>query len=165
MKWARPMRMVIGGWPLLASLLFWQPGPVFAQAKGTPSNCTAPEAITPTHLYGFWQLTLGDPENPDSKGQLVFERHPEFPGSVRGSLTRSLTGKPHQALVAGDVTDQGFHLEESADGVNIDAVWSGEVDPAGCGRDIRGWRSVVEGRTTHEVLSEQPFVLKKAFGW
>ncbi|AOW14887.1 hypothetical protein LPB72_12420 [Hydrogenophaga crassostreae] len=67
--------------------------------------------------------------------------------------------------MAGDVTGQGFHLEESADGVNIDAVWSGEVDPAGCGREIRGWRSVVEGRTTVEPLSEHPFVLKKTSGW
>jgi hypothetical protein len=158
-------RPLLFAWLLLATLACGQPLAAQAQTVSPLPDCTAPEAITPAHLYGQWQLTLGAPENPASKGQLVFERHPEFAGSVRGSLEREMAGKPQKALVAGDVTDQGFQLEESADGVTIDAVWTGEVEPTRCGREIRGWRSVAEGRTTQEPLSDLPFVLKKTMGW
>lgn len=141
--------------------------PVVAQtALPTSTNaCLTIEAITPTHLFGLWQLTLGAPEAPGGEGQLTFTLHPEFPGSVRGTLARSAQNASFKALVAGDVTAQGFHLEESADGVAIDAVWSGEVVPNTCGREIRGWRQVVEGRSTREPVSHQPFLLKKSPGW
>lgn len=157
-------------WPasslvLLVTLLSGQS--VVAQTPPTASaeHCPAPESITPSHLFGLWQLTLGTPERPGGEGQLSFERHPEYPGSVRGTLTRRAQDNAFKALVAGDVTDQGFQLEESADGVNIDAVWSGDVLPDSCAREIRGWRRVVEGNTTQEALTEQPFVLQKTPGW
>ena len=44
----------------------------------------------------------------------------------------------------GDVVDGGFHLEESADGQTMDAVWTGQ--PSDCGRTIRGQRRAAEGR-------------------
>ena len=133
--------------------------------KTQPDLCPTAEAITPAHLFGLWQLVLGSPEKPGGEGELTFKRHPEFPGSVRGSMVRGVQGKSYRAQVAGDVTDQGFQLEESADGVTIDAIWSGEVLRESCGRAIGGWRSVVEGSSTGEPLSAQPFVLKKTPGW
>ena len=133
--------------------------------KAQPDPCPTAEAITPAHLFGLWQLVLGSPEHPGGQGELTFRRHPEFPGSVRGTMVRSALDKSLRVQVAGDVTDQGFQLEESADGVTIDAVWSGEVLRESCGRAISGWRSVVEGNSTGEPLSEQPFVLTKASGW
>ena len=142
--------------------------PAAAQTLPTNSStavCPSPEAIAPSHLYGLWQLTLESPEAPTGDGELVFERHPEYPGSVRGTLSRQVAGRRVQAQVAGDVTDQGFQLEESADGVAIDALWSGEVVPASCGRTIRGERRVVEGRTTQESVAEHAFQLQKTVGW
>jgi hypothetical protein len=159
------LRRISRCWPLLIALLCWQPAAAQSPPAGTAADCPTPEAVTPTHLFGLWQLTLGPPESPDGEGQLVFEPHTEFPDSVRGTLKRSAQGQRYQAQVAGDATNKGFQLEESADGVNIDAVWTGAIEPASCGREIRGWRQVVEGRSTQEPVSERAFVLKKAFGW
>lgn len=159
------MRGSTGCLALLAALLSGQPVAAQTPSATNADHCPAPEAITPAHLFGLWQLALGSPESPGGEGQLTFERHPEYPGSVRGSLTRNAQGKPFKALVAGDVTAQGFQMEESADGINIDAVWSGDVLPGSCAREIRGWRRVVEGNSTQEALTEQPFALKKAPGW
>lgn len=151
--------------PLLLALFSGLP--VAAQTSPAPNAdpCPTAEAITPAHLFGLWQLTLGSPENPGGEGELTFRRHPEFPGSVRGSMMRKVQDKAFKAQVAGDVTDQGFQMEESADGVTIDAVWSGEVMRESCGREIKGWRGVVEGNNTGEAVSEQPFMLKKTPGW
>jgi hypothetical protein len=152
----------------LAMTIAWLNG-ISAAAQTLPTTqpdpCPTAEAITPAHLFGLWQLVLGSPEKPGGEGELTFKRHPEFPGSVRGTLVRSAQGTPFRAQVAGDVTDQGFQLEESADGVTIDAVWSGEVLRESCGRAIGGWRRVVEGDSPGEALSEQPFVLKKTPDW
>jgi hypothetical protein len=159
------LRRLSSGLPLLGALLCWQPSAAQSLPPDNAAVCPTAEAIRPSHLYGLWQLTLGSPASPGGEGQLVFRRHPEFPGSVRGTLERHAPGQRYRAQVAGDVTDQGFQLEESADGVNIDAVWTGAIDPASCGRQIQGWRQVVEGRSTQEPLSERPFVLDKATGW
>lgn len=136
-----------------------------AKAQNAAARCLAPTDITPTHLYGRWQLTLGPTGKPLSRGQVVFERHPEYPGSVRGTVERQTAQGPYKALVAGDVTDQGFHLEESVDGVTIDAVWAGDVVADSCGTAIKGSRQVVEGHTSSEPESENPFLLQKAPGW
>jgi hypothetical protein len=151
---------------LALALLTWA-APASAQAptSSEATACVEREAIAPAHLYGLWQLTLGTAERPAGSGQLIFTRHPEFPGSVRGALALLAPGQRHSAMVAGDVTDQGFQMEESADGTSIDAVWSGEVRPDSCGREIQGWRRVMEGNSAREAEGEQPFVLKKAPNW
>ena len=137
-----------------------------AQAQPAPA-CTQPADLAPAQLHGVWQLTLwlpgGDEARPASTGALLFERHPEYPGSVRGSLKRSGPGNDRAALVSGDVVNGEFNLDESADGVAMDAVWEGEVTPAGCGAELRGIRRPAQGRPTDEPLMN--FVLKKAPGW
>lgn len=161
-------RHIALGSVLLGALLLWSPGAAQmppASLKAPASGCPAPDAITPTHLFGLWQLTLGTPARPGGEGQLVFRQHPEFPGSVRGSLERGAHGLRQTAQVAGDVTDQGFQLEESADGTTIDAVWSGDVWPGSCGREIRGWRRVLNNNSTQEAATEQAFRLQKTPGW
>ncbi len=139
-------------------------------ASATPAVvCTSPAEFSTAQLYGLWQLVLwtesGSPDRPASTGTLRFERHPEYPGSVRGQLQRSATEAPGsgavQALVSGDAIAGAFNLDESADGVAMDAVWEGA--PANCGREMRGLRRPAEGRANAEPAMN--FLLKKAPGW
>lgn len=127
--------------------------------------CTEALAMTPAHLYGTWQLTLWLPEGsetaPTSTGTLRFERHPEFPGSVRGNIQRTAAGASSQALVSGDVIDGEFNLDESSDGIAIDAVWVGV--PQDCGQTIRGTRLPSESRA--QAMEPLQFLLRKIPGW
>jgi hypothetical protein len=127
--------------------------------------CAQPADLTPTHLYGLWQLTLwpldGREDAPAATGALLFERHPEYPGSVRGTIRRSAAGNDLQAVVSGDVIDGEFNLDESADGVAMDAVWTGA--PQDCGQAIQGVRRPAEGRPASEPALN--FLLKKTPGW
>lgn len=140
----------------------------YAQPTSASTTCAQPADMAPSQLYGLWQLTLwpqegGSEAAPASTGALLFERHPEYPGSVRGNLKRSTAGNDRQALVSGDVTDGEFNLDESADGVNMDAVWEGNVTPASCAQELRGIRRPAQGRTGEGPVMN--FVLKKAPGW
>lgn len=138
---------------------------------GTPSAvaCATNEEMPPAQLYGLWHLSLwpqegGNEAAPASRGALLFERHPEHAGSVRGNLKRSTAGNDRQALVSGDVSNgDEFNLDESADGVSMDAVWEGNVTPGRCHQELRGIRRPVEGREAGEPVMN--FVLKKASGW
>lgn len=139
--------------------------PAQTAARAPASACAEPAAMVPAQLYGLWQLTLwpvgGSESEPLSRGAMLFERHPEYPGSVRGHLKRSTDGNDTQALVSGDVVDGEFNLDESADGVTMDAVWAGA--PLDCGLTLRGIRRPAEGR-----LAGQPslyFRLEKTPGW
>lgn len=127
--------------------------------------CTEALAMTPAHLYGTWQITLWQPEGseaaPTSTGTLQFERHPEFPGSVRGRIQRTAAGVSTQALVSGDVIDGEFNLDESSDGIAIDAVWVGV--PQDCGQTIRGTRLPAESRA--QAMEPMQFLLRKSPGW
>lgn len=161
---AQPMAL-----PLLVLTVFLT-GPAAAQAPASanatpPVVCTAPGDMTTAQLYGLWQLRLwpdgGSAEQPASTGTLRFERHPEYPGSVRGRVQRQVPGQDRRALVSGDVIGGVFNLDESADGVNMDAVWEGV--PADCGRELRGWRRPAEGRPSSEPAMH--FLLKKSPGW
>jgi hypothetical protein len=141
-----------------------------APASTTPPVVCSPAGeIAPAQLYGLWQLTLwptegGSEATPTSTGALLFERHPEHPGSVRGHLKRSSAGNDRQAQVSGDVTNGNeFNLDESADGMNMDAVWEGSVTPSGCGQELRGIRRLSEGNPAVEPALN--FVLKKVPGW
>lgn len=113
------------------------------------ASCPTATELRAQDLHGLWRLVLW-PENgsesaPASTGAMLFGPHPEYPGSVRGRLRRSGPGADLEAEVAGDVGDDGeFNLDESADGVAMDAVWTGQ--PSDCGRTIRGLRRTSEGR-------------------
>lgn len=160
------MKRLLNAAPLAAALLLCSAMPASAQ---TPSVvCTAPADMAPAQLYGLWQLVLwpqtgGSETSPTSTGALLFERHPEYPGSVRGNLKRSTPGNDREALVSGDVASGEFNLDESADGVTMDAVWEGNVTTSGCGQELRGIRRPAEGRATGDAVMN--FVLKKAPGW
>ena len=142
------------------------PAPSSQPASTPPAVvCTAPADFSTTQLYGLWQLSLwpegGSADQPASRGVLRFERHPEYEGSVRGQVRRSTAGTDRQALLSGDVISGAFNLDESADGVQMDAVWEGA--PGDCGREIRGLRRPAEGRPATEPAMN--FLLKKAPGW
>src|SRR5690606_19817174 len=121
--------------------------------------------LQPAQLYGQWSLRLwpegGTQAKPVAAGTARFERHPEYPGSVRGRLT--LNTGPGQALLSGDATDGEFQLDESEDGVAISAVWHAVVNPADCGRRLQGTRRPAEDRPASEVLLN--FELSKVPGW
>lgn len=139
--------------------------PARAQAAPPAAACPGPTEIEPAQLYGLWQLRLwpegGDEDTAPSRGALLFERHPEFPGSVRGELRRSLGGQEVSAQVSGDAIDGVFNLDESADGVTMSAVWSGE--PGACGRSIRGTRRPAAGQPAGEPVLH--FHLFRQPGW
>ena len=154
--------------PLLSAtaLTLFIASPAAAQTPAVA--CTQPGDMAPAQLYGLWQLVLwpqdgGSETRPASTGALLFERHPDYPGSVRGNLKRTSPGNDRQALVSGDVTSGEFNLDESADGVTMDAVWEGNVTASGCGQELRGIRRPAEGSQVKEPLMN--FVLKKAPGW
>ena len=93
-------------------------------------------------LVGLWQLTLwadqGSPEKPVSQGAMLFQPHPEYPGSVRGRLKRTGPGNDLEAQLSGDVVNGEFNLDESDDGVRMSATWIGT--PLDCGTRLRGVR-------------------------
>ena len=152
---------------LLPFALLLAIAPAMPSQAQQANPCTAPADLAPAQLYGLWQLSLwpqgGQETAPASTGALLFERHPEYPGSVRGNLKRSSPGNDRAALVSGDVTSGEFNLDESADGVNMDAVWEGNVTPSGCGQELRGIRRPAQGSQSEEPVMN--FVLKKAPGW
>lgn len=157
--------------------LRWVLACAWALASGTvglalaqTSTAPAPAAcqgvqLEPAQLYGQWSLLLwpvdGTRTNPVATGTAHFERHPEFPGSVRGRLSASTS--PGQTLLSGDATDGEFQLDESEDGVAISAVWNAFVNPVDCGRRLQGTRRPAEGRPASEVPLN--FELSKVPGW
>lgn len=98
--------------------------------------CFASAEFSTAQLCGLWQLVLwtegSSADKRASTGTLPFERHPEYPGSVRGNLQRSASGQAMQALVSGDAIGGAFNPNESANGVAMDTVWEGAPAP---GRD------------------------------
>jgi hypothetical protein len=123
------------------------------QAGAQPADtlqlpCPTGSEITHRHLLGLWRASF---DGLSRGATLLLERHPELAESVRGAVNRD----GEKAQVAGDVDDGEFTLEESADGVRIDATWTGTVIDGSCGLEIRGdWQAA--GTT-----SSQPFLLRK----
>jgi hypothetical protein len=129
-------------------------------ARAQAPACADDDPRAPQWLYGLWQFALwpedGDEARPTSTGAMLLEAHPEYTDGVRGHLKRSTAGNDALAQVSGDVDDEGeFALDESADGVRIDAAWIGHLPPAACGREIRGQRhptGPADGPLMHFVL-------------
>lgn len=101
---------------------------VLAQAQ---ASCPLPAEVTPQQLLGAWQAEFSGSWD---AATLRLERHPEYAQSFRGTLLRD----GRESLVAGDLEDGEFTLEESADGRRISATWLGDVVEGSCGREIRG---------------------------
>ena len=112
------------------------------------------------NLQGRWHATLqaAAPDAahpPDDTALLQLGPHPELAHSVRGTVRRgSVT-----ALVSGDVDAGELTLEESVNGTNISATWTGQVVDGSCGKEIHGtWNNATPPTTL-------TFVLRKQAGW
>lgn len=137
---------------LIANLTHFTLGYAQNDVKNPPAACPTPAEMGALHLYGEWQATWDGVEAPAT---LRLERHPEHLDGVRGTLQRGAA----EALVAGDVDDGEFNLEESTDGRTIAATWTGKVLENACGKEIQGrWNNVAD-------QSERRFVLRKLPGW
>lgn len=113
------------------------PPPAGAAGAGTGPNAAA------------GRTAAGTPEA--LAAVLLLGPHPELAHSVRGTLQRGGA----TAQVSGDVDDGDFTLEESINGTNISATWTGQVVEGSCGKEIRGtWNNA------HPTFS-LPFVLRK----
>lgn len=140
-----PKRLLaLGIWVVLGA-------PAQAQVKGRPLEpCPPLRDVKPADLYGLWQFSLwpigGHEVDAISRGAMLLEAHPEYPGSVRGQLQRSTRADEVKARVSGDVTDGEFNLDESDDGIAMSAVWTGDLSPTDCRLDIQGTRRAAEDR-------------------
>lgn len=117
-----------------------------AAAPAAP-GCEDPADVTHTQMLGTWRAEVrGEPP-----ATLVLQQHPTYAEGFSGWVERGGV----RALVAGDVDQGDFTLEESRDGQRISATWLGDVMPGSCGREVQGtWQA--EG----DALAK-PFVLKK----
>lgn len=93
--------------------------------------CPANADLTVRDLLGAWRADIAGTWLP---ADLVLEPNPDWPGSLAGHVRRA----DRLARLAGDLEDGTFTLEESADGVRIDATWVGQPVEGRCGREIRG---------------------------
>ena len=123
------------------------PGLAHSQAPACPASAE----VRQQDLLGLWRAEF---EGLAQGATLLLEKHPERSESVRGTVNRN----GERGHVAGDVDDGEFSLEESVNGVNISAIWLGDVVEGSCGREIRGsWKA--EGE-----LRQFQFVLRKESG-
>ncbi|MGH8820783.1 MAG: hypothetical protein ACREWJ_05770 [Rhodoferax sp.] len=105
-------------------------------------------------LFGLWQAQVdagagGAPR----QATLKLAQNPRFSESLGGTIVRDGA----QAMVAGDIDNGAFTLEESSDGKSITATWAGHIVEGSCGREIRGtWKNVADQSTHDFVLRRQP---------
>lgn len=119
-----------------------------AQTTTPAATCAADEPMTDKQLQGEWS---GSIEGQSGTIRLILSPHPEWEGTVKGSVNRPGSSYP----MVGDVNDDTVTLEESADGSRITGTWLGSVTEGSCAREIRG--SFQAG----EDAPLQPFVLHK----
>lgn len=125
-------------------------------SPATSAGCPQAVDIAAVHLYGLWRAEF---EGLAPSATLLFERHAELAGSVSGGINRDGV----KAQIAGDVDEGEFALDESVDGQNISATWTGSVVENSCGKEIRGtWNNTQPGATGNRTY---PFVLRKLPGW
>ena len=130
-----------------------------------PATCPAVTTLGNAHLYGQWQAQIDGEPGPAS---VQFLKDPDQDDSLVGSINRAGAADPKAAkknpaakpaLLAGELQDGEFNLEESDDGVRISATWSGQLVAASCGKEIKGiWTNALNDQT-------HPFVLHRQGGW
>jgi hypothetical protein len=145
------MKHCLTGCWLLLALVLLPAASAFAQgASGDPAAAPCPHADEATHrdLLGTWKAEIeGGPER-----VIVLRPHPDLAESVRGTVRAA----GREAEVSGDVDQGEFTLEESANGINISAVWLGDIVEGSCAREIRGtWQADGERATHTFVLRKQ----------
>ena len=149
MKFSCALRMAI---LVIASYGHLTLGKAQNSSQNSLATCPPAAEVTALHLYGAWQARWDGVEDPAA---LNLGRNPEHPDSLRGTIRRGT----QEALVAGDVDEGEFTLEESADGRSISATWTGTVVADACGKEIKGvWTSTADKK-------ERSFVLRKLPGW
>lgn len=116
------------------------------------TSCPEPDQVSPQHVYGLWRAEFA---GLSQGATLLFEKHPDWAGSVSGAINRN----GERARISADIEQGEFSLEESSDGVQVSAVWQGAVVPGSCGKEIRGTWNSSANRTLY------PFVLSKLPGW
>lgn len=127
---------------------------ITAQAQplaGKTPECPRDAPMGDLQLQGEW---AGSIEGQPQTVQLRLGPHPQWEGTVKGTIERSGAADGTRPMV-GDVDDGNVTLEESADGTQITATWLGTVVEGSCAREIRG--DYIEG----ENAPPQPFVLRK----
>lgn len=109
-----------------------------AAAHAAAPACPSAAEIEPDMLVGRWQLewTDGARQRGEAPWLLELGPHPEYAGSLKGSLNR---GEEHHLVVA-DWDDEALTMEESVDGQRIAATWQASATPGQCGRELRGLR-------------------------
>jgi hypothetical protein len=124
--------------------------PVLAQPQAPAGSgsleCPKAAEVSRQHLLGLWRAEF---EGVAQGATLLLQKHPELAESIRGAINRN----GERAELAGDIEDGEFSLEESVNGVNISAVWLGDVVEGSCGREIRGaWKAESDPRQVQFVL-------------
>ena len=118
-------------------------------------ECPDVKALRAAQLYGTWELQLTGIQQ---RGQLTLRQHPEFSESLRGEFRYG----SQRSIASGDVEGGEFNLDESVDGTSLYAFWSGRLEPARCGAEIRGtWQTLPRD---NQPAQESPFILRRA-GW
>lgn len=109
-------------------------GILLALAAGTAGSawaCPDDASLTANDLLGLWRAEF---EGGVPAATLLLEPNATWPGSLAGAINRN----GRRAQLAGDLEAGEFTLEESADGVRIDAAWVGAPVAGRCGQEIRG---------------------------
>jgi hypothetical protein len=120
------------------------------ESPETFAPCPASSEVTQRNLLGLWRASF---DGVAQGATLLLERHPELADSMRGAINRDGA----RALLAGDVDDGEFTLEESIDGIHISATWTGTVIDGSCGREIRGdWQGAQDSAARAFVLRKLP---------
>lgn len=103
-----------------------------------PITCPAAADIEPQMLVGRWHLdwTDGARQRGEAPWVLTLAPHPEYEGSLKGSISR---GAEHHWVVA-DWDDEVLTMEESEDGQRISATWQATATAGQCGKLWQGLR-------------------------
>jgi hypothetical protein len=121
-------------------------------AGAQPAACPHASEVRQADMLGLWRAEF---EGRGHVGTLLLEKHAIYSESVSGTINRN----GQRSLLAGDVEDGEFTLEESADGKRIAATWLGEVVEGSCGREIRGtWTAEGDPTPFAFVLRKQETV-------
>jgi len=121
-----------GPWPRFALLAALLVSPLGHAACPTAAD------IAPDMLIGTWRVewTDGGRERGETPWTLQLGPHPDYAGSLKGSLSRG----HERHLVVADWDDETLTMEESVDGQHIAATWQAQATEGQCGRELKGVR-------------------------
>jgi hypothetical protein len=124
------------------------------------SACKSPLEMQAADLHGAWTLNLSNGTD-SATTRFVLRQNPDFADSLAGLY--SLGGVRHE--VYGDVENGEVEWEETINGKDPSALWTGRIVEGSCGKNIMGSRQTVSfsaGKETRGV--PQSFTLSRS-GW